>query len=216
MACEGDPGVRVHQFALYVRACCVCPPRTSVFEHTPEKRASRNGKRGVSRMGMCASVVRAGTDCETRPGRSPVCVCCAAIVLFMRRLLWWSSGLRPTDGRPAGPSRRICSCQKNEVFTLRYCRFVTVLRKFLYVRKHGLWARGAESYGSGTYNRVLNDLRPTGESAPLPPFLSPPPFPPFFSPLPQTTRTDAVCGRGGGLVAVWRSPELAGRAVRGR
>ena len=75
-------------------ACMLrAPSRTRMFEHTPKKRASRNRKRGVSRTGMCASEVRTRTDCETRPGRSLVCVSCVASVLFMRRLLWWSSGL---------------------------------------------------------------------------------------------------------------------------
>jgi hypothetical protein len=92
---EAGPGVRAHQFALYVRAshaaCALQNPH--VRAHTPKKHASRNRKRGVSRTGMCASEVRTRTDCETRPGRSLVCVSCVASVLFMRRLLWWSSGL---------------------------------------------------------------------------------------------------------------------------
>jgi len=112
-----------------VRSLCACmlrvPPRTHISAHILEERDSRSRQRGVSRMGMCASEVRTGTDCETRQGRSAVCVCRVAIVLFMRRLFWWSSGLRPADGRSAGPSRRICSCQKGEVFTLRYFRFIT-------------------------------------------------------------------------------------------
>ena len=65
-----------------LRACMLrAPSRTRMFEHTPKKRASRNRKRGVSRMDMCASAVRTRTDCETRPGRSPVCVGCVASVL---------------------------------------------------------------------------------------------------------------------------------------
>ena len=77
-----------------LRACMLrAPSGTRMLEHTRKKRASCNRKRGVSRIDMCASVVRTRTDCETRPGRSPVCVSCVASVLS-------TSGLRSDKKAP--------------------------------------------------------------------------------------------------------------------
>ena len=70
-----------------LHACMLRAPfRTRMLEHALKKRASGNRKRSVSRVGMCASAVRTRTDRETRPGRSPTCVICAASMLFARRL----------------------------------------------------------------------------------------------------------------------------------
>ena len=104
-----------------LRACMPrVPSRTRMFEHTLKKRASRNRKRGVSRMGMCTSEVRTRTDCETRPGRSPVCVSCVASVLYEKApLVVFRTASR---GRSVGPSgqicrRQLCICSTKKVRT---------------------------------------------------------------------------------------------------
>ena len=98
---EAGPGVRAHQFALYVRACCVCPPEPACSSIHPRNTPPATGS-AVCRAWACARV-RYGPGRTAKRDRDALRVC----ELCRKRALYEKAPLvvfrTASRGRSVGP-----------------------------------------------------------------------------------------------------------------